>query len=46
MITGEIKINGIEEYIKIGNEDKVLMIGIIFIMVALLFKIAAGPFHM
>jgi NADH-quinone oxidoreductase subunit N len=44
--TGETSFIGISEYLWYANGETEVLIGCIFILIALLFKLAAAPFHM
>ena len=44
--TGETSFIGLSEYLWYANGETEVLIGCIFILIALLFKLAAAPFHM
>jgi len=46
MITGELSYDGINIFLLTSENNEIVILGSIFIFVALLFKIAAAPFHM
>ena len=44
--TGEIRFEGLNKLLWYGEVESIVLIGACFIMIALLFKLAAAPFHM